>query len=286
MRKCQLAIHRLIAEVDFSKPIEFLQQELFKEIIDERKGRKMADQIAKVQLKSGEEQWVLVHTEVQTQDAKDFPQRMFQYYYRIFDRYNQKIVAVALFTMASKISKNRYNYLYFGTELSYTFNKYIISDFDEEELKNSPKLFSKALLASIYMNRSSKKMSERSAYKRALLRKVWSLENIKRKEMSALLYFIDYLLKLPKDMSKQLQQEMRAEIRKEDEEMLELYKEDLPPTLAGILELERQEGIDLGIKRGIKQVAKNMLVKGISIEDIMDATSLSLEEIEALRALD
>ncbi|MEG0470966.1 MAG: hypothetical protein RR588_01395 [Solibacillus sp.] len=57
------------AEVDFSKPIDFLQQELFKEIIEERKGRKMADQIAKVQLKNGEEQWVLVHTEVQTDDA-------------------------------------------------------------------------------------------------------------------------------------------------------------------------------------------------------------------------
>ena len=42
------------AEVDFSKPIDFLQQELFKEIIDERKGRKMADQIAKVQLKNGQ----------------------------------------------------------------------------------------------------------------------------------------------------------------------------------------------------------------------------------------
>ncbi|MEG0472697.1 MAG: hypothetical protein RR588_10210 [Solibacillus sp.] len=47
------------AEVDFSKPIDFLQQELFKEIIEERKGRKMADQIAKVQLKNGEQQWCL-----------------------------------------------------------------------------------------------------------------------------------------------------------------------------------------------------------------------------------
>lgn len=97
------------AEVDFSKPIDFLQQELFKEIIDERKGRKMADQIEKVQLKNGEEQWVLVHTEVQTNDSKDFPQRMFQYYYRIFDRYNQKIVAVALFTKPSRKSTNTYN---------------------------------------------------------------------------------------------------------------------------------------------------------------------------------
>ena len=137
------------------------------------------------------------------------------------------------------------------------------------------------------MNRSNKKMSLRSAYKRALLREVWSLKNINRKEMSALLYFVDYLLKLPRDMSEQLQQEMRAEIRKEDEMMLETYKEDLPPTLAGILEMERQEGIDLGIdlgiERGIKQVAKKMIAKGKSNEEIIDATDLTLEEVEALR---
>ena len=46
----------------------------------------MADQIAKVHLKNGEEQWVLVHTEVQSDDHEDFPLRMFEYYYRIFDR--------------------------------------------------------------------------------------------------------------------------------------------------------------------------------------------------------
>ncbi|MEG0472698.1 MAG: hypothetical protein RR588_10215 [Solibacillus sp.] len=174
---------------------------------------------------------------------------MFEYYYRIFDRYGKKIVAIALFTKPSRKSTNQYGYLYFGTELSYTFNKYVIANFDEEELKGSPKLFSKALLASIYMNRSNKKMSLRSDHKRALLREVWTLEKANRTEISALLYVVDYLLKLPKDMSKQLQQEMRAEIRKEDEEMMEFYKEDLPPTLAGILEIERQEGIELGIEK-------------------------------------
>ncbi|MEG0473129.1 MAG: hypothetical protein RR588_12420 [Solibacillus sp.] len=68
--------------------------------------------------------------------------------------------------------------------------------------------------------------------------------------------------------------------------MLESFKEDLPPTLAGILEMERNEGIDLGIERGIKQVAQKMIAKGKSNEDIMDATDLTFEEIEALRALD
>jgi len=53
-------------------------------------------------------------------------------------------------------------------------------------------------------------------------------------------------------MSEQLQLEMRAEIRKEDVIMLESYKEDLPPTLVGIIEMERREGIELGIEIGIE----------------------------------
>jgi len=51
--------------------------------------------------------------------------------------------------------------------------QFAVSDFDEEALKKSPKLFSKALLASIYLNRTKNKMSLGTAYKRALLREVW-----------------------------------------------------------------------------------------------------------------
>ncbi|MEK4425565.1 hypothetical protein [Solibacillus sp. FSL K6-1523] len=287
------------AEVDFSKPIDFLQQELFKEIIEERKGRKMADQIAKVILKNGEEQWVLVHTEVQTDDDEDFPQRMFEYYYRIFDRYDKKIVAIALFTKPSRKSSNEYKYVYFGTEVSYTFNKYVIADFDVEELKESPKLFSKALLASIYMNRSNKKMSLRRAYKRALLRELLILKDVNRTEITAIFYFVDYLLKLPKEMLDQLQQEIRAEIREEDEMMLESFKGDLPPTLAGILEMERQEGIELGIEKGIEQgieigreqerekVVWQMIVSlienGVTDMVIAHAAKRPIEQVQAIR---
>lgn len=149
----------------FVAKVKRQQQELFKEIIDARKGRKMADQIAKVYLKNGVEQWVLVHTEVQTDDHKDFPLRMFEYYYRIFDRYGKKIVAIALFSNTSKKSSNHYKEVYFGTEVSYTFNKYVIANFDEEALKSSPKLFSKALLASMYMHRTQSEMGMRSDYK-------------------------------------------------------------------------------------------------------------------------
>lgn len=288
-------------EVDFSKSVEFLQQELFKEIIEERKGRKMADQIAKVHLKNGEEQWILVHTEVQSNDHEDFPLRMFEYYYRIFDRYGKKIVSIAVFSNTSNKSSNQYKEVYFGTELSYTFNKYIVANFDEEELINSPKLFSKALLASIYMNRtrSGNKMDKRSIYKRVLLRDVWSLQNATRTEISALLYFVDYLLKLPEEMSQRLKQELRTEIRKEDEQMLQLHKDELPPTLAGILEMEHQEGLELGIERGIeqgiekgieqgmekgiRQMILNLIEKGFTEEVIADVAKITVEQVQEIR---
>lgn len=70
---------------------------------------------------------------------------MFEYFYRISDRYGKKIVAIVIFINKSTKGTNQYNDKYFGTEITYTFNKYVVSDFDEEELKKSPKLFSKAL---------------------------------------------------------------------------------------------------------------------------------------------
>ena len=130
------------------------------------------------------------------------------------------------------------------------------------------------------MNRSNKKMSLRSNYKRALLREVWSLKNINRKEMSALLYFVDYLLRLPKEMSEKLQQEMRTEIRKEDAIMLESYKEDLPPTLAGILEMERREGIE----QGIKQIIISLIENGFTDEVIANVAKQTIEEVKAIRS--
>ena len=281
-------------QVDFSRPIEFIQQELFKEIIIDRKGRKMADQIAKVYLKNGQEQWVLVHTEVQAEDGDDFPLRMFEYYYRIFDRHQQKIIAIALFTDTGN-EVNMYESAYFGTELTYKYNKYKITDFDEQQLLASPKLFSRALLAGLYMNQTKKDESLRKTYKRTLLRDVLARREVSRMEIRALLYFIDYLMKLSKEQTEKLTAEIRAEIREEDKEMVMQHRNDLPPIITGILELERQEwmkqgkeeGRKEGIEKGVEQAkvttARNLLSLGIDDEVIIKATGLTLVQLNILR---
>ncbi|MFD1363250.1 hypothetical protein [Lentibacillus salinarum] len=67
-------------DIDFSKPPDFLKQELYKEIIDEKKGKLIADEIVKVFLKNGEEKWILIHVEVQGSTDENFGERMFRYF--------------------------------------------------------------------------------------------------------------------------------------------------------------------------------------------------------------
>ena len=56
----------------------------------------MVDKLVKVWLRNGQENWLLLHIEVQSQEEGGFPLRMFAYNYRIFDRYNRDVVSVAV----------------------------------------------------------------------------------------------------------------------------------------------------------------------------------------------
>ncbi len=97
-------------DIDFSKGYEFLEQEL-KEIIKHSKtGSRHTDKLVKVYLIDGSEQWLLIHIEIQGYKQKDFPERMYVYNYRIFDRFRKEVISLALLTDADpKFRPNRYH---------------------------------------------------------------------------------------------------------------------------------------------------------------------------------
>ena len=86
-----LFLPELGAMVDFGRGYSFLDKELQRIGLPYRKGKKFVDKLVKVHLKNGEEKWILFHVEVQGQDVADFNERMFIYFYRIFDKYRVKI---------------------------------------------------------------------------------------------------------------------------------------------------------------------------------------------------
>ncbi|TAE43561.1 MAG: hypothetical protein EAY69_11780 [Cytophagales bacterium] len=49
-----------------------------------------------------------------------------------------------------------------------------------------------------------------------------------------------------------------------------------------VLETAKEESFEKGIKEGIKETAKNCKKLGFSIEDIIKATGLTIDEIEKL----
>ena len=51
---------------------------------------------SRVWRKNGDEAWVLIHIEVQTQPDAEFPKRMFGYNTRIFAVYNRTVVSLAI----------------------------------------------------------------------------------------------------------------------------------------------------------------------------------------------
>ena len=161
----------LFEEIDFSKEVIFLDKELQKIMPQkERKGKKIGDCLAKVFLKNGEEKWILVHIEVQSSYKSNFSARMFKYFYRIFDKYERKIAAIAIFT-DDKHPRN-YNFYrdeFFGTRITYEYNAYKISEQKVESLIKQENPFALAILANKYVLASKNQKHQRLQFKINLL---------------------------------------------------------------------------------------------------------------------
>lgn len=128
---------------DLNRKISFLDKELeqlFPNTQDEF-SPKYVDKLLKVYSKEGKEEWVLVHVEVQGSRDKTFAKRMFTYYYRILDKYDKEITALAILTDKNKSFRpSQYESEFVGTKILYKYNSYKALDADVEELakNNNP----------------------------------------------------------------------------------------------------------------------------------------------------
>ncbi len=83
-------------EIDWQRGYTFLDKE-FQQIVKESKvGKLFVDKLVKVWRRDGEQAWVLIHVEIQSQVDSNLAKRIYQYHYRIFDRYDQQVVSLAV----------------------------------------------------------------------------------------------------------------------------------------------------------------------------------------------
>ena len=137
---------------DIRRGFQFLEKELAELHPDpeEETDTRFADKLVKVFHRDGEEEWVLLHIEIQGDTSKrlEFSERMFRYFYRIFDRYHRPISAVVIFTgHDGKKMPGCFRYSYRNTRLLYEYHTLCIQDFSDEELISSDNPFALVVLA-------------------------------------------------------------------------------------------------------------------------------------------
>ncbi len=259
----------LYPQIDFKKGVDFLDQELLKLFPESESKKRYVDKLIKFHLKNGTEEWILIHVEIQGYTDDDFAKRMFVYWYRIFDKFDKKITALAVLTDDNKSFKpDRFKYEFFKTKLTYTFRLFKVINQKEKKLEQSDNPFAMAILAVLFLRKAKQDDYSKYEYKIKLM-KLLSKKGIAREKINHLFIFIDKVLSLPEDLKEKYNQEI--EKMKEDKVMSEI--------LTDFTEKYFYEGR----KVREREIARKMLKKCLDIEIIQEVTDLSLEEIEKIK---
>jgi hypothetical protein len=83
-------------DIDWTRPPRFLETELQQVAPHENIGKQRVDKLVEVALRAGGDAWILVHIEIQNQYDPTFPERMFRYYARLYNRYQRQVVSLAV----------------------------------------------------------------------------------------------------------------------------------------------------------------------------------------------
>jgi hypothetical protein len=193
----------LYADIDTSRAPVFLDSELQTIWRSMKTGLKMTDKLVKVWLKNGEERWILVHIEIQARFETLFSKRMYTMSYRILDKYQVEMTALAVFVDTPIPSQfDTYETKFYGTETRYKYNAYKVIEQTEAELLESDNLFALVVLANLYTIKTKKEGEEfnRLAFKKHLYNLVIE-RNFDLEVYHDLINFIDYLMVLPEQLS-------------------------------------------------------------------------------------
>jgi hypothetical protein len=109
-------------QIEWNRGFEFLDKELQQVAPDAELGKRLVDKLVKIYRVGGEETWVLIHPEIQSQPETDFAERMFVYNYRIYDRYRRRVASLAILGDENRTWRpQQFGYQLFGTEISFRF---------------------------------------------------------------------------------------------------------------------------------------------------------------------
>ncbi|MFT8344543.1 Rpn family recombination-promoting nuclease/putative transposase [Clostridium beijerinckii] len=288
----ELLFPEIFNEIAWELGTESLDQELLeiqKEIFDKDSTEKIiSDKIIKVRLKNENSKILFIHVEVQSYSSEEdaFGERMFRYFYRIWDKFRYKyedkseIVGAAIYTYKGQRGKDE-RYVYKLPEIEeeiliYKFKTIDVEKIDLEKISNDNPLkvvfkIGKTLLETNPRDEDIYEAKIRLAEELVSYDKVKNNEQIK-----ALVDFLEYLF-LIQD--------------RELEQKYENYKKEkggaLKMTVDKVRELYyKQQGREEERERLEKEKVEKIekaLKKGYSLEIITEILGVTIEEVRNIK---
>jgi hypothetical protein len=244
-------------EIDWSQGFEFLDKELQQVARDAELGKRLVDKLVKIYRRGGEETWVLIHLEIQSQHETNFAERMFVYNYRIYDRYSKSVASLAVLGDESAVWRpSRYERSLFGCEVSFRFAIVKLLDLRQEwsALEASRNPFATVVMAHLKALETRVQRRRRKEAKLLLTKRLYE-QGYQREDVINLFKFIDWVMSLPAELEQEFQQELSQ------------YEEE--KRMPYVTSVERM-GIEKGILQGTLQKGR---------EDVVDVLEIRFKNI-------
>lgn len=284
----ELLFPEIYNKINWNVKSEALDNELLeiqKDIFNKEEAEKIiSDKIIKVRMKDKETKILFIHVEVQSYSSTEnvFAERMFRYFYRIWDKFrykyedNSEIVGSAIYTYKGTAGKDK-KYIYKLSDLEDDILIYNFRSIDVEDL-NLDNISSENPLKLVF--KMAKRLLETSANnneiflaKVELFNELVNFDKVKTiDQRKALTYFLEYLFLI---QDKKLSEKFK--------EIKNNTKGVAPMTIDEIREKYlKKEGREEGIERGKIEAAISLLDL-LDDEIISERIGLDLDLVKKLR---
>ncbi len=258
------------ADIDWSRGYEFLDKELAKVIRQAVTPEQAVDKLVKVYRLTGEETWVLLHIDVQSQHEKHFDIRLYQYNYRLFDRYGYPIITLVIYGDDSKKWRPKsYKRQLWGFRLLMEFPTVKLINYNLEALEQSDNPFAVVVLAHRYTKATKNQPNERFTFKWKLTRMLYE-RGYSRDKIWSLFRYIDWMMALPPILEKKLDETI-TQYEEEHKMPFMIYRERQGYERGleegrekGLLE-GREKGLLEGREKGLLEIARDDVIEVLQI---------------------